>query len=117
MREIGHVKENVAKLSLQLFQAGFSLLELLTQIRHFREERRRILARGLGLANGPGAAITLVLQGLRAYLHVLALRLQRREAGDVQLEAARHQSLGDGVQLGTEKLGIKHESILFTPAH
>ena len=110
MRNVGNAQREIGDLGLDLLQAQLGLFQLLPETRDFRHQRGRVLALGLGHADGLGARIAQVLQVLGAGLDLLAFGFKTLEGGNVEIKAARRlQAFGGLRKLGAQQDGIKHE--------
>ena len=73
-----------------------------------KEQRLDILALGLGLADGFGTRIALVLQILGLDLQLLALSLQGLEGLDIEFEAAAPELCSNLSQFRSQTFGVEH---------
>ena len=99
VNEIWDAERDVVDPRLDRVEPRLGGLELLAELAHLGDQRRDVLARRLGLADRLGARVALVLQRLGAYLHFLALALERLDARHVERVAARGETLGGLAQL------------------
>ena len=86
------------QLLLQLGQGCFAGLQLLAQAGDFGQQRRSVLAGGLGLADGLGTGVAPRLQLLGGGLQILAPGFQLLEPGPRKLETTAGQALDDLIQ-------------------
>ena len=98
-RDVGQTGAHGVLLGLDRVQLALGFVELVTQATHLGLERFDILTRGLGLADGLGATVTLGLQLLGARLQRLAARIQLAVGLGIEIEAAAFERLGDGLRV------------------
>ena len=109
MRNVGHAERDIAQRGLHLVQRFFGHLELVSQAGHLVQQGLDVLPRGLGLADGLGARVALVLQFLGLHLQRLALLLQLADAIGVELQAASGELSCHLVEFGAQAFGVQHE--------
>src|SRR5512134_2099585 len=112
MQEVRQVQQEVAQLAANPLELDFEALRFLADARHFRQQRRRILALPFRDADLARQRIAPGLQVLRACLDVLALALERLEAGAIQGDAAPREAVHDGIEIGAKKIDVEHARIL-----
>ncbi|MCY1355577.1 hypothetical protein D9M69_420070 [compost metagenome] len=76
VRQVGNVQHQAVQLGLDRLQLALAGLQLAAHALDLGHQRRDVLATGLGLPDGLGAAVAFGLQLLGAGLHRLALRLE-----------------------------------------
>ena len=89
MRQVGQVQQEIAQLRLHFLEGAFLVFQFVAQSRDFGHERRRIFAFALGNADLLGQRVAFRLSVLRLRLDVLAARLERFKAGDIDDGATR----------------------------
>ncbi len=102
VRNIRHTEQQLIEFILNLRQLGLGLLELVAEIGDFSQQRRGVLPLCLGLADGLGARVALVLQILSGDLRRFATGLERADACGVENKATTRQLRGGSIEIGTE---------------
>jgi hypothetical protein len=105
-RQIGQAQTDVGQLVLDCAQARLGGLEPLTQIGDLGQERREVLALGLGAPDRLGAGVARVLELLDLDLERLALGLQGLNPRGVEHQTAPGQLLGDLVESGAQQTWV-----------
>ena len=95
-----------------LVEFCFGRAQLLTQVLDLVEQGLDVLAAGLGLADGFGALVFLVLKFLDADLQFFTAGFQLAPGLDVQFISPGRERLGYRVGVGSQQLWIKHGIIL-----
>ena len=108
MRGVRHAREKLVELGLQGAELRLVLRELGLDAIHVGEDRRRILALGLGLADALGPGVTLRLELLGAHLQVLAALLETAIGVEVEDIAAAGQAVGNGLRIAAQQFGVEH---------
>ena len=93
-------------------ELALQTLRLLADAGDLGEQRRGILALALGGADLLRQRVALRLHVLRAGLDVLALALERLEAGGVERQAPLGEPGRDGRQIVAKKIDVEHGAIL-----
>ena len=108
VRQVRQAGRHGVGLGLQLIELGLGGVETLAQITDFCQQRRDVFAACLGITDGLGAGVALVLQGFRLDLQVTAARFQRGKGFGIQLIATTCEALGSRFKISAQKFRVQH---------
>ncbi len=108
MRQVRDVEQESLELQLECIERRRIALELPLDAVHVGEDRRGILALGLGLADALAAGVALGLQLLGPDLQRLAPRLEVLEAAHVERVAAPRELLMHAPGVGAQEFRVEH---------
>ncbi len=109
--QIRHFQQPVALLVPHLPELRFHPVEFAAECRDLVQQGLDILALRLGLADGLGAGVALVLQLLQALLERLAPGFKCLERGHVETVATGLETFRDARGFSSQQLGIEHRSV------
>ena len=112
---VGQVRdafEKAVEFRAQRLETPARLVEALSQVPHFGDAGRDVLAPRLGRADGPRPLVALRLEGFGFLLQGLALDLKGRKTVQVEVEPTYFQGVAHFDRVAPQVIAIQHYSSL-----